>query len=91
MFHTFLFTQFMLLISSKPHLAQLILHIDNSISLPHNVPPPRCSRSHPRLTASPTLLIPNMFQDIALVEQALEDRDNDVSLEVGGGGRGVCV
>ena len=30
-----------------------------------------------------------MFQDIALVEQALEDRDNDVSLEVSTGGGGV--
>ena len=64
------------------------------MSIPRYIPPPsppRCSRSHPRLTASSTLLIPNMFQDIALVEQALEDRDNDVSLEVSTGGEGEGV
>ena len=42
----------------------------------------RCSKVHPRLASSTTLLIPHMFQDIALSQQVLEDKDTDVSLEV---------
>ena len=42
----------------------------------------RCSRQHPRPTASQTLLIPNMFQDVRLTEVMLDEKDQDVGLEV---------
>ncbi|XP_065056685.1 U2 small nuclear ribonucleoprotein auxiliary factor 35 kDa subunit-related protein 2-like isoform X2 [Rhopilema esculentum] len=41
----------------------------------------RCSRQHPRPPVSQTLLIPNMFQDVRLMEVMLDEKDNDVELE----------
>ncbi|KAK3734361.1 hypothetical protein QZH41_016664, partial [Actinostola sp. cb2023] len=41
----------------------------------------RCSRAHPRLPASVTLLIPHMYQDIRLSQTMLDEADHDTGLE----------
>ncbi len=42
----------------------------------------RCSRRHPHLPSSTTLLIRAMYTPLGLTEAMLDERDHDVSLEV---------
>ena len=42
----------------------------------------RCSRHHPIPSASTTLLIRGMYSHVMLTQQMLDERDQDIALEV---------